>query len=97
MRSRRRTKRRGLDPSPFPNRLKRLRRAQGLTQRQVARCLGHLEVAHYGEIERGKCFPHVEILTRLLSLFNASMWDAYPEQMVEATQALTSVSTRRTG
>ena len=94
MPSRRRNPPNGWDGPTFPNRLRHLRTATGLTQAQVARYLGHINPSHYGDIERGRVFPQVGILSRLLVLFSASMWDAYPEQMVSASETLSQVHRR---
>jgi transcriptional regulator with XRE-family HTH domain len=55
----------------LPNRIRTLRRAQGLTQAQLARRVGVAQ-PYINEIERGKKRPSVDVLERLCDSLGGS-------------------------
>lgn len=56
--------------------LKRLRKARGLTQLQVAEAAG-LDLRYLGSIERGRGNPSVDVLGRLASALDAHPTDFF--------------------
>jgi transcriptional regulator with XRE-family HTH domain len=54
---------------PFPNRLRKYRRARGLSQRAVARILGLFDASSLSRWERGTCTPSILTLFRLAALY----------------------------
>ncbi|MGE5494427.1 MAG: helix-turn-helix domain-containing protein [Burkholderiales bacterium] len=57
--------------SQLPNRIRALRRAQGLTQSQLAKLVGVAQ-PYINEIERGKKRPSVDVLERLCDSLGGS-------------------------
>ncbi len=57
--------------SQLPNRIRALRRAQGLTQTQLAKLVGVAQ-PYINEIERGKKRPSVDVLERLCDSLGGS-------------------------
>lgn len=55
----------------LPNRIRTLRRAQGLTQTQLAKLVGVAQ-PYINEIERGKKTPSVDVLERLCDSLGGS-------------------------
>ena len=97
MRSRRRKPDNGLVRQPiYPNRLRQMRQARGLTQRDVARYLGHVTVDYYRDLEHGKRFPRLENLATLAIALSATLWDLYPQACVDAQDRVRRVDERRT-
>ena len=72
----------------YPNQWKAVRQLRGLTQRQVARYLGHLNTKYYSHIERGLRFPGPRILFRLLVLFDVRLRSVYPSLSWQAENAI---------
>ncbi|MBI5077467.1 helix-turn-helix transcriptional regulator [Candidatus Falkowbacteria bacterium] len=66
------------------NQWRLIRKLRGFTQRQVARCIGHLNVDYYRDIESGKRIPSGRLLARLLCLLHCSLHQAYPWLVWEA-------------
>ncbi|MFN8492549.1 MAG: helix-turn-helix transcriptional regulator [Caldilineaceae bacterium] len=48
-----------------------LRKQQGLTQMQLAELLG-IKYSHVGKMERGQRLPSLEVLAKLMEIFNVS-------------------------
>jgi transcriptional regulator with XRE-family HTH domain len=90
-----RSRRSGQLLTAYPNQLRALRRLRGLTQEDVARYLGHLDIEHYRDIEAGLHFPRAQILFRLLALFRATILQAYPTLMWRAEDEVKEIGEKR--
>lgn len=55
--------------TPIPNRLRKHRKARGLTQRDAARILGFADASCISRWERGDCLPSPRNMFRLAALY----------------------------
>ena len=81
-------------PGLYPNEWRSMRRQRGLSQRDVAHYLGHLNVDYYQDIEAGRRFPHARILAVLTALFRVGLPDAYPELLRHAHSHVATIQER---
>lgn len=59
------------DPIECGNRVRKVRKAFGYTQEDVADML-NISASHYGKFECGKAFPSIDILIELAALLHLS-------------------------
>lgn len=85
-----------LAPGLYPNEWRSVRKKYGLSQRDVAHYLGHLNVDYYQDIEAGRRFPHARILAVLTALFRVELPDAYPELVEHAKFHVATIRERST-
>jgi len=64
-------------PKNIPNNLRRLRKAQNLTQQQVADHLGLQSTNRISRWEKGTLYPHVRNFLKLIALYGARAEDVY--------------------